>query len=31
MMEARGRLEEAEQLEAMRRVVELDRGLALEP
>ena len=27
MMEARGRPEEAEQLEAMRRVVELERGL----
>lgn len=31
MMEALGRPEEAEELEAMRRVVELDRGLRLEP
>jgi hypothetical protein len=31
MMEALGRPEQAEQLEAMRRVVELDRGLGLEP
>jgi hypothetical protein len=27
MMEARGRSDEAEQLEAMRRVVELDRAV----
>jgi transcriptional regulator with XRE-family HTH domain len=31
MMEALGRAEQAEQLEAMRRVVELDRGLGREP
>jgi transcriptional regulator with XRE-family HTH domain len=31
MMEALGRPEQADQLEAMRRVVELDRGLGLEP
>jgi transcriptional regulator with XRE-family HTH domain len=31
MMEALGRPEQAEQLEAMRRVVEIDRGLRLEP
>jgi hypothetical protein len=31
MMEALGRPEQAEPLEAMRRVVELDRGLRFAP
>lgn len=31
LMEARGRPEETEQLEAMRRVVELDQGLRIDP